>query len=74
MKKTILIGALILLGFNQEKRYKLEFNEAQMNAVWDAIDKSNAPHQVVKQIQELIQSQLKDQLPKPPIDSGKIKK
>lgn len=71
----ILIGILIFaFKTDTEKKYKLEFNEVQLNALWNCIDNSNSSHTQVKQIEELIQNQLKDQLPKPPIDSMKIKK
>lgn len=76
MKKAILIGALIICGFKTDtvKTYKLEFNDVQLNALWNCLDNSNAPHNQVKEIQALIQQQLKSQLPKPPIDSMKTKK
>lgn len=71
----ILIGILIFaFKTDTEKKYKLEFNEVQLNALWNCIDNSNSSHTQVKQIEELIQNQLTDQLPKPPIDSMKIKK
>lgn len=62
MKKFVLILSLLISGFTPEKKYKFEFNDTQLSLLWDAIDKSNAPHQQIKQLQELIQSQLKLQI------------
>lgn len=77
MKKTalILIGILIFaFKTDTEKKYKFELNEVQLNALWNCIDNSNAPHTQVKEVEALIQNQLKEQLPKPPVDSTKTKK
>lgn len=72
----ILLVCILIFAFktDTEKKYKLEFNEVQLNSLWNCIDNSNSSHTQVKQIEELIQNQLKEQLPKPPIDSMKIKK
>lgn len=77
MKNILIIILLILLiSFTpeSEKEYNLKFNEVKLNKLWNALDKSNAPHNEVKELQEDIQNQLKDQLPKPPIDTSKTKK
>lgn len=72
----IIIGLLLLISFTPsvEKTYKFELNEAQLNALWNCLDNSNSPHSTVKQVQEIIQTQLQYQLPKPPVDSMKTKK
>lgn len=70
MKKGILtILALLTLSFQQEKKYKLELTATQLQIMWNAIDNSNAPHNQVKEIEALLQSQLKGQ-----VDTAKIKK
>lgn len=74
MKKTLIIISLILLiAFTptQEKKYKFEFNDQELNLLWNTIDNSNAPHQQVKEIQQIIQNQLKGQVIS---DSTKLKK
>lgn len=72
MKKAIIIlGLIFIISFTPEHKYKFEFNEAQLNTLWNCIDNSNAPHNQVKEIEALIQSQLKIQIP---ADSNKIKK
>jgi hypothetical protein len=62
MKKSIIILAFILLAFTPEKKYKFEFNDAELNALYNCIDNSNAPHMQVKEVEALIQSQLKGQI------------
>lgn len=74
MKKTfaVLIAIMLLSGV-PEKKYKFEFNDAQLNAIWNCIDNSSAPHDQVKQVQALIQQQLQPQLQQPKTDSTKKK-
>jgi hypothetical protein len=55
---------------HHQKKYHLEFNETQLNALWNCIDNSNAPHSQVKDVEALIQAQLKSQLS----DTTKVKK
>jgi hypothetical protein len=62
MKKTIILIAFILLAFIPEKKYKFEFNDAELNALYNCIDNSTASHVQVKEIEALIQQQLKGQL------------
>lgn len=69
MKKGLLILGFTLLAFSQEKKYKFELNEGELNKLWYIIDNSNAPHNSVKEIQALIQAQLKSQ-----VDTSKVKK
>lgn len=70
MKKIAIIISLLLISFKPpEKKYHLEFNEVQLNILWNAIDNSTAPHDQIKAVEALIQEQLKSQL-----DTSKVKK
>lgn len=69
MKKIILIlsltsviGALVIAQKHQDKIFTLKFNAQQLEAIWYVIDKSNAEHNVVQQVQQLINQQLKSQI------------
>lgn len=64
MKKTImgLLMCICFMAFQAPKTYKFEFNEQQLNAVWHCIDNSSAPHDEVKAVEAMLQSQLKGQI------------
>lgn len=42
---------------NAPKKYKFEFNEQEVSALWNVVDQSNAPHQQVEAVKKIIQDQ-----------------
>lgn len=62
MKKLILLFAICICSFSQEKKYKIELTAEQVGVLWKIIDNSNYPHTQVKVIQDLIDVQLKAQI------------
>lgn len=64
MKLFFLLICFLMLGmssFTPEKKFKLEFNEPEINALWNALDKSTAPHTDIKALQDIIQKQVSAQ-------------
>ena len=64
MKKIILIAGIFLItSFTQEKKYKIEFNENQVQMLWTALgfsktnlQTSQAPANDVKNVTKMIDS------------------
>jgi hypothetical protein len=68
IKKVLILTAVLLIGVGifafqeKEKIFTLKLNESQLNTLWYSLDKSNAEHQVVKELQSIIQSQVSQQI------------
>ena len=59
MKKILSIAVVMFCSFkvNEEKKYYFEFTQAELNALWVSLDKSEAPHVTVQGIKALIEKQ-----------------
>jgi hypothetical protein len=66
MKKTIIVliaafTGIILISAKPLKEYTFKLSEQQVSALWQCLDASTAPHQQVKEVQSIIQSQYNSQ-------------
>jgi len=58
----IFMTALILVSFEKRKTFRLEFDEQQVNLLWNVVDQSTAPHNQVKAVQSMLEQQLLPQM------------
>lgn len=58
----VFMTALILVSFNKRKTFRLEFDEQQVNLLWNVVDQSTAPHNQVKAVQSILEQQLLPQM------------